>query len=102
MSDRSPDPAGPGTVSDRHTRAAELLEAYVLDALEPGETALVSDHLHTDGCLDCDEEVSALRRVVETIPLATPLWETSRALKRRVWQSCRRRIGACCGLCRCR
>ena len=84
MSDRSPNPADSGTLSDRHARAAELLEAYVLDALEPSEAALVSDHLYTDDCLDCEEEVSALRRVVETIPLAIPLRETSSALKRRV------------------
>ena len=66
-----------------HDRTAELLEAYVLGALDPPEEAVVDEHLE-DGCEDCEESVSALRRIASAIPLAAPLFRTSAALKSRV------------------
>lgn len=61
------------TDSDRggamHDRAVELLEGYVLGALDPAETALVDQHLE-DGCADCDQELGVLRRVGQLLPLA--------------------------------
>ena len=66
-----------------HDQAAGLLEAFALDALEPDEKAVVSSHLD-EGCVDCEEEVSALRSVVEWLPLAAPLITLGGKLKRRV------------------
>lgn len=53
-----------------HDRAAELLEGYVLEALDPPETAVVDEHLD-DGCEDCEEELGILRRVVQALPLGS-------------------------------
>ena len=53
-----------------HDRAAELLEGYALEALDPPETAVVDEHLD-DGCEDCEEELGILRRVVQALPLGS-------------------------------
>lgn len=66
-----------------HEQASSLLEAYVLDALEPEETAVVDAHLD-EGCEDCEDEVGLLRRVLGVLPLAGPIFDTSAELKRRV------------------
>ncbi len=66
-----------------HDQASSLLEAYVLDALEPEETAVVDAHLD-EGCEDCEDEVGLLRRVLGVLPLAGPIFDTSAELKRRV------------------
>ena len=68
---------------DLHERAAELIEAYSLDALDPDDAALVSAHLD-EGCEDCEEQASAFRAVVDRIPLAVPLRDAGAALRRRV------------------
>lgn len=68
---------------DLHDRAADLIEAYSLDALEPEERAIVNAHLD-EGCDDCEEQVSALRSVVDQIPLAVPLRDGGASLKQRV------------------
>ncbi len=62
-----------------------MLEGYVLDALEPNEAAVVSGHLD-EGCVDCENEVGVLRRVLGLIPLATPLLEVGAALKQRIFR----------------
>ena len=66
-----------------HDRSEELLEVYVVGALDPAEEAIVDEHLE-DGCEDCDESVSALRRVANAIPFAAPLSRISTTLKSRV------------------
>ena len=66
-----------------HDQAAELLEAYALDALEREETELVNAHLD-EGCEGCEEEVSALRAVAARLPLAVPIVSAGAALKRRI------------------
>ena len=62
--------AGDGCTT--HDRAAELLEGYVLDALDPPETAVVNEHLD-DGCDDWEQELGILRRVLEALPLGLRL-----------------------------
>ena len=66
-----------------HDRAANLIEAYSLDALEPDEAGIVAAHLQ-EGCEDCEGQLSRFRAVVERIPLALPLREAGASLKRRV------------------
>lgn len=66
-----------------HDRVAELLEGYVLGALDPPEAALVDQHLE-DGCDDCEEEVGVLRRVGQLLPLATRVITPAGALRDRV------------------
>ena len=46
-----------------HEQASSLLEAYVLDALEPEETAVVDAHLD-EGCEDCEGEGQVPAEVV--------------------------------------
>jgi hypothetical protein len=66
-----------------HDRVAELLEGYVLGALDPPEAALVDQHLE-DGCEDCEEEVGVLRRVGQLLPLATRVITPAGPLRARV------------------
>lgn len=66
-----------------HDQAAELLEAFALDALAPEEKAVVTAHLD-EGCEDCEDEVSALRSIAARLPLAAPLITVGGAFKRRV------------------
>ncbi len=70
-------------MSEGHERTADLLEAYALDALEPDEQQSVSDHLD-EGCEDCEETVSALRRVAAALGLAAPVVSPRPRLKARV------------------
>ena len=70
-------------MSDGHERTADLLEAYALDALEPDERQSVSDHLD-EGCEDCEETVSALRRVAAALALVAPIVIPRPRLKERV------------------
>ena len=81
MADETPMSSAGGS---RHERASQLLEAYVLDALEPEETALVAEHLE-EGCDGCEDEVGVLRRVAGVMALATPLRETGAALRQRIF-----------------
>ena len=69
---------------DRHERASPLLAAYALGALDTDEAQIVGEHLEEDGCVDCEEEVGALRRVAGALPLGERLLSPSAALKARV------------------
>jgi hypothetical protein len=66
-----------------HATASELLEGYVLEALEPAEAALVDQHLD-EGCEDCEEDVNVLTRVALALPLASRLVAPAEELKSRV------------------
>ena len=61
--------------------------AYVLDVLEPEETARFRRHL--DACAICRDEVQRLREVVERLPLAAPQLAVPRSLRRRVLRGLR-------------
>jgi hypothetical protein len=63
-----------------------MLEGYVLDALEPEETAIVDSHLE-EGCVDCENDVGALRQVMGWIPLGGPLYDASAGLKQRIFSA---------------
>ena len=69
-----------------HDRAAELLEGYVLDSLDPPETAVVDEHLD-DGCEDCEEELGILRRVVQALPLGSRLFAPSEGLRDQILEA---------------
>ena len=84
MSD-SPDKPPSGDQS-MHEQASPLLEGYVLDALEPDETAIVNAHLD-EGCIDCESEVGVLRQVLGWLPLGAPLYEAGAGLKQRVFRA---------------
>ena len=77
---RDHSPAGAPTL---HEQASPMLEGYVLDALEPEETAIVDAHLD-EGCVDCENDVGALRRVMGWIPLGAPLYGVGAGLKQRI------------------
>ncbi|MEV6109045.1 maleylpyruvate isomerase family mycothiol-dependent enzyme [Streptomyces sp. NPDC051940] len=49
-------------MTDGHDTVRDLLGAYALDALTPGEEKLLSEHLA--GCADCAAEADSLRAVV--------------------------------------
>lgn len=66
-----------------HDTASELLEGYVLGALEPAEAAVVDEHLD-EGCEDCEQEVSVLARIAQSLPLASRLVNPAGELKSRV------------------
>ncbi len=68
---------------DLHDRAAELLEAHALDALDRDDAALVAAHLD-DGCPDCEAELAALRDAAGRIGLGAPLRDPGPGLKSRV------------------
>lgn len=70
-----------------HDQAAELIEGYALGALEPAEAAIVDEHLE-EGCEDCEQEVSALVRMLQALPLASRLLAPpSNDLKSRVLEA---------------
>ncbi len=50
----------------RHDDVIELLEGYVLDALEPDETQMVEDHLET--CAACRARLAEHREVLAGLP----------------------------------
>ncbi len=56
--------------------------AYALGALEPAEAEAFRAHLQT--CDDCRQELAALQRVVDVLPLAATQVQTPRRLRRRV------------------
>ena len=56
--------------------------AYVLQALDADERRAYAEHVA--GCAHCGPEVAALRRVVDTLPLAAPQVAPPAALKSRI------------------
>ncbi len=66
-----------------HDTASELLEGYVLGALQPAEAAVVDEHLD-EGCEDCEENVGVLVRIAQSLPLASRLATPAGDLKTRV------------------
>jgi anti-sigma-K factor RskA len=61
--------------------------AYVLGALEAGETAAYLRHLQT--CPFCADEVTALGGVTEALPMTAPQYRVPRRLRRRVVRTVR-------------
>jgi anti-sigma-K factor RskA len=69
--------------------------AYVLGALNPAEVEPFEQHLAD--CAICRDEVSALRGVIDALPMAAPQYSTPEGLCRRTLQAVRldaRRTGA--------
>lgn len=56
--------------------------AYVLGALEPDEAEVFRRHL--SDCSICRDEVTALQRVADVLPLAAPQYRARAVLRRRV------------------
>jgi anti-sigma-K factor RskA len=61
--------------------------AYVLGALSPDEAQRFAEHLET--CAACQEEVAALRPVVDVLPIAAPQHPVPKGLRRRVVRAVR-------------
>jgi anti-sigma-K factor RskA len=61
--------------------------AYVLGALEPAEAHAYRRHL--SACTACRDEVTALQRVADVLPVAVPQYRLPRALRRRVVRTVR-------------
>jgi anti-sigma-K factor RskA len=59
--------------------------AYVLGALEPNEALAFREHL--EQCAVCQDEVDALRGVVQALPMAAPQYPAPRRLRRRIIRS---------------
>jgi hypothetical protein len=64
------------------------IAAYVLGALEPSEVEALREHLTT--CTVCRDELAALQRVADTLPLAAPQMAVPRGLKRQLMSNVRR------------
>lgn len=60
----------------------ELIDAYVLGALQPEDMARVEDHIQT--CASCRERLAAARATAETLLYAAPLVEPPVGLRDRV------------------
>ena len=69
-----------------HDTASDLLEGYVLGALDLAKAAVVDEHLDEghEGREDCEEEVSVLARIAQSLPLASRLVNPAGELKSRV------------------
>ena len=74
---------GDTTHEQRHAAAAELLEGYALDALDPEESAVVDAH-RQDDCEGCERALAAFRGIASALALATPLVAPAAKLKQRV------------------
>ncbi len=61
--------------------------AYVLGALEPAEAQVYRRHL--SACAACRDEVTALQRVADVLPVAVPQYRLSGPLRRRVVRTVR-------------
>jgi anti-sigma factor RsiW len=69
-----------------HDRGGDAA-AYVLGALEPDEAATYQQHLNACGV--CRDEVAALQRVADVLPLAAPQHPLPPDLRRQVLRSVR-------------
>ncbi len=61
--------------------------AYVLGALDPAEAAAFEEHLAA--CAVCQDEIEALRGVVQALPMAATQYPAPRRLRRRIMGSIR-------------
>lgn len=61
--------------------------AYVLGALEPPEVQAFERHL--EDCAVCRDEVAALQRVAQALPMAAPQYQAPSGLRRRVLRAVR-------------
>src|SRR2546423_297380 len=68
-------------MSDTHEFSRDAA-AYVLGALELDELQAFRTHLET--CPMCRDEVAALQRVADTLPMAAPQYETPKHRRDRV------------------
>ena len=68
-------------MSDRHDCGGDAA-AYVLGALDAGEAEAFRAHMAT--CIICRDEVAALQRVADALPMAAPQYEAPSGLRRRV------------------
>lgn len=71
-----------------HSKIEELLPAYALRALEPGEVEAVENHLID--CRACQQRLAGFERVTEALPLAVGLKSPPRELRERVLRMTRR------------
>ncbi len=78
----------PKRLDQAHEDLRELLGAYALGALEPGERAALERHLA--GCPSCRAELGELRRAVVALPLIVEEREPSLALRARLEAAARR------------
>ncbi len=68
-------------MSDRHDCGGDAA-AYVLGALDTAEAEAFRAHMAT--CIICRDEVAALQRVADALPMAAPQYEAPSGLRRRV------------------
>jgi anti-sigma-K factor RskA len=68
-------------MSDRHDCGGDAA-AYVLGALDAAEAEAFRAHMAT--CIICRDEVAALQRVADALPMAAPQYEAPSGLRRRV------------------
>jgi len=72
---------------DNLTHPSEDLAAFALGALEPGEEAVVREHL--DGCERCRSELRWLQPAVDVLPASVPQLEPPKRLKRALMRTVR-------------
>jgi len=76
---------------DRHEPQRDELAAYLLDALEPGETAQLERHLA--GCEACRTELEWMRPAVQVLPESVQQVEPSAHLRERLMEQVRSGVG---------
>ena len=76
------------TEHDHSSDIDDSVAAYALGALEPGE--LEELRLHLETCGACRDELAALQRVVDALPMSVPQHPASRRLRRRVLEALKR------------
>jgi anti-sigma-K factor RskA len=70
-----------------HERRRDDIAAYLLGALEPGETAELERHIA--GCAECEEEVRRLRPAVQVLPETVEPMQAPAALRGRLMDQVR-------------
>ncbi len=73
-------------ISEHHDRSGDAA-AYVLGALDATEAEAFRAHMAR--CVVCRDEVAALQRVADTLPLAAPEYSVPRGLRHRVLAAAR-------------
>jgi anti-sigma factor RsiW len=75
-------PSGEGTLSAACQDVRDVLEAYVLDAIEPRQRAIIEAHLST--CLSCARDAADLAEAAHVLARQVPQVEPPAGLRARV------------------
>ncbi len=78
----NPEEQSKQVMTEEHDIVAELLPAYVLDALDDEERLLVERHVRV--CVQCQQEMASLEETVHMLAYAVPLYDPPMYLRERI------------------